>query len=46
MTDPWEEVMLNLEIQATEEPALQPAVARKIYRGFNLMDGPGVFHDT
>jgi hypothetical protein len=46
MTDPWEEVMLNLEIQPTKEPALQLAVARKIYCGLHLMDGPTVFHDN
>jgi hypothetical protein len=46
VTDPWEEVVLNLEIQPTQEPALKLAVARKIYCGFHLMDGPTIFHES
>ena len=43
MTDSREEVVLDLEIQTTEKPALQLAIARKIHGGFYLMNGPGVF---
>jgi hypothetical protein len=37
-------VVLNLKIQAPEQPALQSAVAGKVHGGFDLMYCPGVFH--
>src|SRR5436190_19871416 len=36
--------MFDLKIQATEEPTLDLAAPSEIHSGFDLMDGPGIFH--
>src|ERR1044071_8466129 len=36
--------MLNLKIQTTQEPTLDPAASSEIHSGLHLMDRPGIFH--
>src|SRR5687767_9806559 len=44
MTYTREQVMLDLKIQTTKEPALHSTASREVHRGFDLMDRPGTFH--
>ena len=44
VTYAWEKVVLDLEIQATKQPALYSTPSRKIHRGFHLMNRPRIFH--
>jgi hypothetical protein len=44
MANPWEQVVLDLKVESANEPAQQSAVAGKIYRRFDLVCCPGVFH--
>jgi hypothetical protein len=37
-------MVFDLEIQPTQKPGLDLAVARKIHRGLDLMNGPRVSH--
>ena len=44
VADPREEMVLNLEIQASDDRRQQSAVAGEIDRRFDLVNGPGGFH--
>jgi hypothetical protein len=46
VADTREEVVLNLEVQAAQQPTFHSAAAREVDSGFDLMYGPGVFHRT
>src|SRR5258708_6198280 len=44
VADLWEKVVFNLKVQTAKEPAFYAAAAGKVYRGFDLMNGPGIFY--
>jgi hypothetical protein len=44
VTDAREKVVFDLKIQPAEEPTLNSTASSKIHSGFDLMDGPRIFH--